>query len=239
MRVERIVETVPDASNPLGKVTHIVERYHYTKAEIAVMKSRQAFKGASVAAATLLQASLTSPEIAKSAEGTTATCDALAKALIWKIAYLTVKPLEADYFFGLSQPQTIERAEPAPNSVNDDLDEHLDDARSMNEWGRKVSDLEKHGIEDAADQTNLDETRNKQTREPQPGEGVSKALLAEGFECGATDDQGLVHYLHRNEGHEALLHESGQFALKSGWTGAVLAGETVGDLREALAEMDQ
>ena len=109
MRVERIVETVPDASNPLGKVTHIVERYHYTKAEIAVMKSRQAFKGASVAAATLLQASLTSPEIAKSAEGTTATCDALAKALIWKIAYLTVKPLEADYFFGLSQPQTIER----------------------------------------------------------------------------------------------------------------------------------
>jgi hypothetical protein len=132
MRVERIVETVPDASNPLGKVTHVIERYHYSKAEIAIMKSRQAFAEASAAAATLLQASLTSPDIAKSAEGTTATCTALAKALIWKIAYETVQPLRKDYFFDLSQAETvdIERSQD-------------DDARSMDEWGRKVSEIKR------------------------------------------------------------------------------------------------
>jgi hypothetical protein len=212
MRVERIVETVPDASNPLGKVTHVIERYHYSKAEIAIMKSRQAFAEASAAAATLLQASLTSPDIAKSAEGTTATCSALAKALIWKIAYLTVKPLEKNYFFDLSQPETVDVERGAHEQPGAAPVPHLDEERI-----KKLPNLAP-----TAPATIYD--------------GVSKVLTDEGFEQGETDDE-IEHFHHRDAGHEVMVHESGEWAMKSGWDGQITAGETVDDLQVALAEI--
>lgn len=63
---------------------------------------------------------------------------------------------------------------------------------------------------------------------------VTKALEAADFVFGETDEQGLAHWINRDLGHEVVVHESGEWIMRSGWTHAVTAGETVSDLQQAL-----
>jgi hypothetical protein len=65
---------------------------------------------------------------------------------------------------------------------------------------------------------------------------VAAVLTDEGFEQGETDDE-VEHFHHRDAGHEVMVHESGEWALKSGWDHSVTAGETVEELQQHLAEI--
>ncbi|HZP39246.1 MAG TPA: hypothetical protein VFE48_22380 [Methylomirabilota bacterium] len=241
MREELVAEEYVDDPEQPGKkkLAYRTFVYHYTTDEIAIMKSRQALQEATIVASQVMQAALASP-IAKSAEGA-ANVGELAKVLVNRIAIAATRPLVKYGYLdknveweaarqararqekgtevapGLSGDADPSRPKKAKNPVGADPDEpHLDEDRAL--ASSKKRPRAPAVVSDA------------------PSKSVSKVLKAAGFADVGVDDQGLMHLVNDETKSEALIHESGEWAIRSGWDGQVVTGETADDAVEYLQD---
>jgi hypothetical protein len=219
MRVERIVHTRKDARGQ-DVLAHVVEKYHYTPAEVAIAKSRAVFRDASVAASQLLEATMVMVERGESVivDGqrvvvTAEAAGAVAKSLIRRVAYMTTRPLAKAGLFEVDRPESVERIVPVEESAHSQPGaepiEHLDADRA-----KKIPNVLTPAMIDSG-----------------VSKKIAKALSDRGWESVESADE-FSHFAKRDVGEVILAPEG--FALKSRWDGKVVTGDSVPDLEAAL-----
>lgn len=251
MRIVKSVEehVVPDASYPGGeKVAYRLEHWSYPddKPTDVIKASLAKSQDAAVAASYLVSKLATdhAGEIEKSCEIVGVPVARFWKALLELSGDAVCAPLRAAGLFNVSEADAIYRSrlDAVRNLVAVSKDEDEDEAVEDDETETKSA----HEQPGSPDLPHLDADRAKKLPhlvspaviESGVSRSAAKILRAAGFESIGPDDQGIEHFLNDVTKSEALLHESGEWAVRSAWDGSITSGENADDMADHLSNTE-